>query len=265
MRLWIFDLDGVITDLQLKKIINPNLLPTLSGLLEKGDAVALNTGRGLPFIRQQVLSPLRTYLLQHHQPESLLHKFMAVGEKGNAWIKDETDNFDMGTAVPKDFTQEVKSLVERNFADTMFFDQTKRTMISLEMHTGLDLDLFAKATSELLPLLDNLLQKHRLKDSYKLDPTVSAVDIEHLTSGKARGTDRILRWLDEKGFTPVHITTFGDSLADLGMGEALQASGKPFTFVFAGDPIILPSTVSFPIIFTKERYDKGALNFLKTV
>lgn len=262
MICWIYDLDGVVTHLTEKKITNPELLTHFAKQLQNNDPITLNTGRGLPFIREKVLSPLLKYLNEHNLPESLLHNFFAVGEKGNAWIEDEKDYFDISTAVPEVFVQKVKTLIEQDFTDTMFFDTTKKTMISTEMRTGLSIDTYLTAQKKLIPQLQDMLKEAGLADSYHIDPTVTAADIQANSAGKEKGTKRILEWLAKHQLNPEEFVAFGDSAADLGTGEELQRQNKNFDFAFVGDRDIIQDSPSFPVIFTNEKYDKGVVEYI---
>jgi len=263
MTCWIYDLDGVVTSLTEKRITNPRLYGYFVQQLEKEESVTINTGRGLSFIREQVLTPLLNHIQKQGISESLLHNFFAVGEKGNAWIEDEKDCFDMTTAIPQDFAQKVQTVVERDFSDTMFFDTTKKTMISLEMHTGLAIEKFMNVREELIQTLESLLQESGLEKEYAIDPTLTAADIQHKTAGKAKGTERILAWMEKRDTHPDEFVAFGDSAADIETGEALQKQEKQFTFVFVGDPKLIRTQPSFPITFTKEGHDKGVVEYLQ--
>lgn len=265
MICWIYDLDGVVTHLTEKKITNPQLLTCFSQQLQNNDPITLNTGRGLPFIREKVLTPLVEYMHEQNLPESLLHNFFAVGEKGNAWIEDEKDYFDLSTAMPAEFAQKVQQLVEKDFADTMFFDTTKQTMISLEMHTGMNTADFAPAREHIVPLLQNMLEQEQLAPAFHIDANISSVDIEHMTAGKGKGIERIIAWLIKQQQNPEKFIAFGDSAADLEMGKKLQELGKNFTFVFVGDREIIQDKPSFPIIFTHEKYDKGVVEYIESI
>ncbi len=260
MRCWIFDLDGVVTNLQEKTITNPHIVGIMVGLLDQQEPVTINTGRSLAFIRREVLAPLLEYIQQNNLPESLLHNFFAVGEKGNAWIEDEEDCYDMSTAIPDDLKNEVFTHMEHEFSNVSF-DKTKHTMVSVEGKKGLSMEDFVPIKEKIIELFISLLKKFNLTENYQLDVSVSAVDIQHKTAGKAKGTERILNWLTKRQINPTEFVAFGDSAADLATGEALQKAEKNFTFIFVGDPEIIQNHPDSPITFTHERYDKGVIEY----
>lgn len=147
------------------------------------------------FIRQEVITPILEKLHQQNLSESLLHNFFAVGEKGNAWIEDEEDSYDMSTAISKDFAAKVKTLIEKEFSKTMFYDTTKKTMISTEMHTGLPVEKYLPARDKLSQIFYKMLDQEKLKDKYIIDATITAVDVQHITAGKALGTKKFFHSL----------------------------------------------------------------------
>lgn len=264
MFVWIFDLDGVVTDVSQKKITNPKILEYFSKFMQKGEPVAINTGRSLEFIRKEVFSPMLDYLKTNGISEDLLNNFFAVGEKGNAWIENEKDYYDKTISVPKEFTSKVKELIEKGFSDTMFFDNTKKTIISIEMNKGFALERFNSSKEKLLPKLEKLLKEENLENAYKIKHGTIAIDIQDKSAGKKKGMKRILEWLSRNSLKPEKIFVFGDSLEDLEMGEKLSELNLLFTFVFVGNPAVIKDKPNFPIIFTKEKYDIGTEEYLSS-
>lgn len=260
VKAWIFDLDGVVTSLKQKRITNPHIVSVMVTLLQKEEPVTINTGRSLAFIREEILTPLIDHLNLYNLPHSLLRNFFAVGEKGNAWIEDQQDSFDVSTAVPQELFNKAESLIENNYPDILF-DTTKHTMVSVESKRGASLTEFAVEKEKIITEFQKYLEEFHLTDNFHLDPSVSAVDIEHKTAGKAKGTERIIAWLDKKGITPAQYIAFGDSNMDIGMGEALSRAQKNFIFVFVGDPKVIKTQPSFPVMFTREQYAKGVIEY----
>lgn len=263
MNCYIFDLDGVVTSVTEKRIVQTQILFYFAKLLQEQHAVAINTGRSLDFIQKQVIIPFSQYLTEKNLPANLLDNFFAVGEKGNAFLEDNKEHFDMAVSVPETIVAQIRNLTN-DYTDTMFFDTTKHTMISLEITTGLDLTLFAKAKEQITPQLQKILQENHA-DDFKIDPSISAIDIENKNAGKAKGTKQMLSWLSKKQVEPTAFFCFGDSNADMGMGEELTKQKKNFTFVFVGEPNIIAKQPEFPIVFTKEKYEAGVMEYLRAI
>lgn len=126
MRAWLFDVDGVITNPE-EKIANPQILSEIARRLKRSEPVALATGRSIDFMRSRVVWPLRDLIAS----PTLLRNFLAVGEKGGTWISynregKEQENVDFDISIPKELIEKVKNLINEDFADVMFFDETKK-------------------------------------------------------------------------------------------------------------------------------------------
>jgi HAD superfamily hydrolase (TIGR01484 family) len=262
MTAYIFDVDGVITDPSLKRIKHKEILLKIAELLEN-EIVTLNTGRSLEWLLERVINPL----LEIVKNKENLQNFYAVGEKGGTWLtidKNEHINQfrDKKITIPMTLQVKVKSLVESEFSETTFYDDTKQTMISTEMIDGLDPEHKYKSTQErLVTRLKELLEEEGIEGDLKIDPTTIATDIENTIVGKDFAVRRIINWLETKNITPDKIIAFGDSKSDIPMAEEIYKKGLPLEFVFVGKEL-LKDNYPFKINYTQEKYDKGTLEYL---
>ncbi len=81
--------------------------------------------------------------------------------------------------------------------------------------------------------------------------------------GKGFATERILDLLKKKGIKPKQFIAFGDSPSDIAMAEKLHERNLSFTFIFVDNKGELKGREHpFPIVYTKNRFDKGTLEFL---
>jgi len=81
--------------------------------------------------------------------------------------------------------------------------------------------------------------------------------------GKNFATDRILDLLKKKGIKPKQFVAFGDSPSDIEMAKKLHERNLAFTFIFVDNKGELKGVkYPFPIVYTKNRFDKGTLEFL---
>ena len=151
---WLFDVDGVITDPQEKKVLEEGLFEQIISRLEAGEPVAFNTGRDLGFVQEKVIDEL----LKRTDKKKLQNLF-AVAEKGALWAAfgpdgREKESIDESISVPEEVKNRVRDLVKQKFSDCMFYDETKRTMISIEMNHNGDLEEFSVKREELLEDLE---------------------------------------------------------------------------------------------------------------
>ena len=77
-------------------------------------------------------------------------RMFGVFEKGGAWAPITGDGMgevtvDEGVGFGTDAVDGIRTLVRERFADTMFFDETKRAMISVEQRTDVDAPTYAEA------------------------------------------------------------------------------------------------------------------------
>jgi hydroxymethylpyrimidine pyrophosphatase-like HAD family hydrolase len=262
---WIFDVDGVITDPSEKVITEPKILDYIVQKLEANEPVALNTGRSLVWMIDRVINPL----LEKVNNKKSLKNFFASGEKGGTWITfDENGKMehhkDETISVPKSLQNAIRNLINSEFSDAMFYDETKETMISTEMKDGYSVEDYTKQQNALTIKLQKLVVQEKLTENLKIDPTTIATDIENIHVGKGFAIERILKWLKENNIQPQKFITFGDSPSDLSMSEKLHEKGEVSEFVFVGKTKI-DKSYPFNIIQPKELFGKGAIEALESL
>ena len=266
-RGWLFDVDGVLSHLVEKKNTERELLERILGMLEKGEPVALNTGRSVDFAVEKVFKELEAMT----DDKSIFQNLLLVGEKGAIQIfyndaGNHQEEVDISITVPEYLQNKVRELVEKDFSDIMFFDTSKRTMISVEMVDGGDLDEFKRRQVELNGMLEKLLVENNLDKDYKLDPTRIATDVENKHVGKHLGAKKVLEWLKKLKITPQEFVAFGDSKSDLGMAEEIYRNGLKVQMVFVGGrELIEGKEFDFPVNIPESNYEKGALEYLKSI
>ena len=261
---WIFDVDGVLTNPQKKKVTELRILDHIIEKLYADEPVALNTGRSLSWMIERVINPM----LQKIEDKKILRNFFAVGEKGGTWLTFQDngkmiEHRDESIKVPQELQDEVKEIIERDYADSMFYDGSKETMISTEMKDGHSLEEFKVAQKELNKKLKQLISQKHLEGKFKIDPTTIATDIENNHVGKHFAIERILAWMKQRGIKPKQFITFGDSKSDIPMAQRLHQIGFPVKFVFVGNPSQLEGEdLPFPTTTTNNHFDKGTLEYL---
>lgn len=266
---WLFDVDGVITNPEQKKITQPRILEEMIRRLEDGEPVALVTGRSVDFMRERVLARLTKRITER----SLLRNFLAVGEKGGVWITysqegEPLEHIDESISTPQKLQEEARELVEREFSDLIFYDESKLTMISTEMKDGIKLDDFHQRQAVLDEELEKLIKRHGFSHQLEIDSTTIATDIQDKHVGKDLAARRVLDWLKSRDIVPKMVVAFGDSKSDIPMAQEIHNQGLPATFVFVGkeqdrkdiDKLNLP----FPVHFPRGQYESGTLEYLSS-
>ena len=75
---YIFDVDGVLTNLVDREVVDESLINEIIKLLENKIPVGLITGRSIPWVRKNVLD----ILIEKIKHKMDLKRLMVIGEKG---------------------------------------------------------------------------------------------------------------------------------------------------------------------------------------
>lgn len=264
---WVFDVDGVITNPQEKRVTEPEILDEIIKRLEKGEPVALNTGRSTEWVKDRVLNPL----IKRVKNKEILQNLLTVGEKGGTWAEFDTqgnliEKKDENISVPDSLKNEIRRLIETKYSNSMFYDGSKQTMISTEMKDGYSLGDYGKQQKNLSAEFNILLTNKNLNDRFKIDPTTIAVDVENIFVGKHFAVKRIIEWVKKKGIKPQMYIAVGDSFSsDIPMAEEIYSQGLPVEFVYVGTENIDTSKHPFSMKQTESKFGKGTLEFLQTL
>jgi hypothetical protein len=262
---WLFDVDGVLTDPERKVVTRPALFDELARRLRAGEPVGLNTGRSLEFVVERILEPLEA----HVGERALLHRVIAIGEKGGAWVNYDADGVveeqvDPDLAVPAELQVAVRTLVARPpYDELMFYDETKRTMISTELRDGMSVAEFTPLQVRLVAEMRELLARRGLTERFQIDPNRIATDIQHQHVGKALGAQRFVELLEGRSEVPERYICFGDSASDYEMLTGLLALGKRAELVFVGERELLSGKDARFVTFSELMCDEGTLEYLR--
>src|SRR3989344_1447588 len=261
---WVFDVDGVISNPQEKKVTESEILDHIAQKLEAGEPVAFNTGRSIPWVLIRVINPL----LEIISDKKYLANLFTVGEKGGTWLTFKDDGTiehskNKSISVPQSLQQQVERIVETEYADSMFYDQSKETMISIEMKDGYDVKEYRKRQEVLSKILQDLIEQESLAEQLKIDPTTIATDVQNMHVGKDFAAERISRWFEQKGIKPQKVFAVGDSPSDIAMAEKFHEKGYQVEFGYVGTNKLPKENYSFAVTRTDNKFDKGAVEFLR--
>ena len=239
----LFDVDGPLASPVSRSIRIPSILDDLVALTAAGVPIAFITGRSDSFIRDEVIAPLLDVGLGAALATPGARMF-GVFEKGGSWAPITSSGLgevtvDHSVALPTLIVDAVRSLVTDGFSDTMFFDETKRAMISVEQHIDVSADTyqhaqawFNDASFALLAAagLGVMLGSRSAPDAsgavpFRLDPTIISTDIESVLLDKDRGAARALEYFASLGSLPTLWRSIGDSRSDYLMADHLYGAG----------------------------------------
>ncbi|GAA1447491.1 hypothetical protein [Leifsonia poae] len=239
----LFDVDGPIASPITRTINIRSIVTDLVAMTAAGVPIAFITGRSGDFIRNQVVAPLCDAGLSEALEEHGARMF-GVFEKGGAWAAITGDGMgevtvDETVAFGDDAVDGIRILVRERFADTMFFDETKRAMISVEQRTDVDPETYAEAQGrfedaafELLTGLgiglrygERVAPDARGEVPFRIDPTIISTDIESVLLDKDRGAQRAFDYFAARGPLPRRWRSIGDSRSDYKMADFVHDAG----------------------------------------
>jgi hypothetical protein len=230
----LLDVDGPVAS-PLTRTVQPGIIADLLALAAAGIPVIFNTGRSDTFIREQVMEPM----IAAGMPAGLV--IHAICEKGAVWFSYTAAgagpvHVDRELAVPQAFGDDVRRLVAEDYSTHMFYDETKRAMVSVEQHIAVSsadyLDEQALFDADAMDLMGRhglgvVRLDHHAPNSddqidYRVDPTIISTDIESVRLGKDLGASRAVELLATQGITPLAWRTMGDSRTDYAMADWLH-------------------------------------------
>jgi len=238
----LFDVDGPLASPVSRSIAIPSIIDDLVTLAGAGVPIAFITGRSDAFIRDEVIAPLLANGLPAAVAGGRVRMF-GVFEKGAAWASiDEAGlgelTVDSSVALPQQSIDAVRRILA-DYDDAMFFDETKRAMISVEQRTDVAHDVYREAQPRFEQAVfealgaqgigvryrDRELPNARGEVPFRLDPTIISTDIESVQLDKDRGAERALEHFSASGPLPQLWRSVGDSRSDYLMADHLHAAG----------------------------------------
>lgn len=227
---FVFDLDGVITDPS-DSSVDKGSVGHIFALLKKGAYVAVNTGRSFEWVQSNLLHALET--MAGSVAFDRLYIACEKGGESIVWTEGVFVPQPSRFALPDHVCQMTRQVFEENKTNlgTMFWDDTKTTMATIEKRPEADLDQFRSEQQ----LLGAKLQQALAGQDARIDPTTIATDVESPEAGKHAGAELIYEWIvSHAGAVPEAFVSFGDSKSDYEMARYFAQQGANSTLVFVG-------------------------------
>jgi hypothetical protein len=239
----LFDVDGPIASPISRSIAIPSILSDLITLTAAGVPIAFITGRSDAFIRTEVIAPLRAAGLDEALSLPGTRMF-GVFEKGASWAPITATGIqkvtvDASLGLDQTVIDAVRDLLHADFANTMFFDETKLAMISVEQRMDAAHSDFRIAQKVFNDAAFELVASHGLgirfgdrerpdatgNVPFRVDPTIISTDIESVLLDKDRGAERAIEYFADLGELPTVWRSIGDSRSDYLMADHMHAAG----------------------------------------
>ena len=162
----LLDVDGPIASPIERRIAIGSILDDLLTLAAAGIPIAFITGRSDAFMREQVVARLVAGGL-----DARAHVF-GVFEKGGCWAPVTSQGLgeleiDEALAIPAAVRDAVEGLARERYADTMFVDEEKHVMISLEASTEMTPAEYQAAQSRYQEEVFALMERARARGALR--------------------------------------------------------------------------------------------------
>jgi hypothetical protein len=168
----------------------------------------------------------------------------AVFEKGAAWATVGPSGLgaievDSSVAVPADLVDRIRALHAAHFSDTMFWDDTKLAMVSIEARVDVTAAVYGAAQYQLNAAVFQAavelgygirLGERAVPDAegaipWRIDSTIISTDLESATLDKDKGAERALDHFRSTGALPSVWRSVGDSRSDYKMADYAHSLG----------------------------------------
>ena len=230
----LLDVDGPVAS-PVTRDVKPGIIADLLALAAAGIPVIFNTGRSDAFIREQVMEPMIAAGMpagRRHPRHLRKRRRLVQLYRGRS----RTCARGPRTRHARAFGDDVRRLVAEDYSAHMFFDETKRAMVSVEQHIAVasadylaEQELFDADAMDLMARhglgvvrLDHHAPNSDDQIDYRVDPTIISTDIESVRLGKDLGASRAVEFLAAQGITPQAWRTVGDSRTDYAMADWLH-------------------------------------------
>lgn len=252
---YVFDLDGVITDPKDSQV-NEAVVDVMTNLLKRGDPLAINTGRSYDWVEKNLISRLK-----NHQNEAFFQQLTVACEKGGetiSWENGQPVITSSEFALPNVLYETAQKVFIDNEPrlQTMFWDDTKRTMATVEKKPSADLATFHSEQQVLVEALYEQLSKYAVR----IDATTVATDVEMPAAGKHAGASLIFEWMQSHYPDFTNYVSIGDSTSDYEMARYFADHANQSTFVYVGNPTnAIEYSEKVHLITTEAHYSSGVL------
>jgi hypothetical protein len=215
-------------------------LVTLAGA---GVPIVFITGRSDTFVRDVVIQPLLDVGLGAalSAPGAVM---LGIFEKGAAWAPIGPDGMgavevDPTHSVPQAAVSALREVFDREFSAEMFWDDTKRAMVSVEQRIGTPREQFQEAQTAYNRAAFATLARLGIGVSYngethavtegahvfRVEPTIISTDVESTALDKDSAAARALDYVSDRVPLPALWRSVGDSRSDYLMADHVHSRG----------------------------------------
>ncbi len=259
--MYIFDVDGVINDIQ-TYTADTRVLKQINNLLDSGCYVALNTGRGYDWVEVDVIQ----FLQKQPDASDKLDRIFVSAEMGGLTVSfsggEEYRESTAFSLLPQQIAR-VKQLYEQyGSSGAMHWYAGKLSMATIDKPAGIDPRRFLVEGKPLV----SAIEKEFADEHVKINHNPDAIDVMTPEAGKWAGAQLIYDWVQRtSAANSAHFICFGDNDSDYEMARFFGRQGHKVDFVFTGEALgeDIEHDPGVNLIKTDERYNDGTYAFLR--
>jgi hypothetical protein len=239
----LLDIDGPIASPETRTIAIPRIVDHLVTLAASGVPIAFITGRSDTFVRDVVIRPLLAAGLGDAlRADGAI--MLGIFEKGAAWAPIGPDGMmevevDTSRSVPQRAVRALREVFDRDYTGEMFWDETKKAMVSVEQHIGVPQADFQAAQASFndaafavlrdcgvgVTYGDSIFSPDDGSAGFRIEPTIISTDVESTSLDKDAAAERALDYVAERVPMPALWRSVGDSRSDYLMADHVHARG----------------------------------------
>jgi len=257
---YIFDVDGVLNNLK-EYTPDERIILHMAKLLDRGTFVAINTGRGYEWVKENVVRALRNKV---SNAASLSRLFIAAEMGGLAveFPKGKEEKRPSAFSLTPDQIARVRQTFEEypEYIDRVHW-YAKQSMATIDKNTTASMEDFWPVQKELTTLLEKVFEGQHVKVANSND----AIDVYAPEAGKWAGAQLIYEWLRRvSDVEHDHFVCFGDSVVDHQMARFFAAQNHDTTFVLTGPTLTgIEPDDNIILVKTDKPYHEGTYDFLR--
>jgi len=263
----VFDVDGVLTNPQSKKISQIKILEYITNNLRDNHKIAFNTGRSAEWLEKKVIKPVKEMVFKKEKNYFSLKNLISICEMGNVVINYGNNGESIKeilnkNTIPETLKKTIKGIVANVYSESMFVDETKEVILTIEMNDSYSYEKYQKEQEKFQKEINIIIENYHPHLHVKPSSTTIAIDIKPVESGKKLGAKKIIDWLSDQGesLKNFNFVCFGDSLSDLDMSDFFYDKNFQTIFIYVGDKKNIKRL--YPVILTKRKYNEGTFDYL---
>lgn len=257
--IYIFDVDGVLNDLQIYEP-DERILSRMAALLQNGVFVAINTGRGYAWVEENIVRLIRDTLKNDSDALKRLFVSAEMGGIGVEFAGGIERRNPSAFSLTDGQIEQVRQLFDEHpeYADRVHW-YAKDSMATLDKNRDATMEAFKPAQKELTRMLREVFKNQPVEVANSND----AIDVHSPEAGKRAGAQLIYEWLRRTAdVRHDHFVCFGDSIVDYEMARFFAGQSHAATFVFSGPSFEGERDPAVRFFKTEQPYREGVYQYL---